>query len=66
MVKCKDCGSYVLIQQSEFLSFTDAPNGYYTDYFAVDGPDEAQELNLKNDGFQLESHFNGPHITLNR
>ena len=57
LAKCKNCGGYILIQSSEYHSFTDAPDGYYTDFFPVSSPEEADELNRKFDGFQIEREF---------
>lgn len=65
LVRCKTCGAYVLIQRSEYHSFTDAPDGYYLAYFSVSGPADARELNRKYDGFQLETQFKEPHIAIN-
>lgn len=62
LVRCRMCGCYVLIQRSEFHSFTDAPDAYYIDYFAVSDPEEARMLNQKYNGSQLELEFEGPHI----
>ena len=66
LVRCKKCGCYVLIQRSEFHSFTDEPDAYYIDYFAVSGPEEASALNREFDGFRLETEFAGPHIAITR
>ena len=60
--KCIHCGGYVLIQKSEFHSFTDAPDGYYTDYFPVSSLAEADELNRKYDGFAIEREFQGRYL----
>ena len=60
--KCIHCGGYVLIQKSEFHSFTDAPDGYYTDYFPVSSLEEADELNRKYDGFAIEREFQGRYL----
>lgn len=65
LVKCKECGAYVLIQFSEFHSFSDEPDAYYTDYFDVSGAEEVRELNQKYDGFELEREFSGKHIFIN-
>lgn len=60
--KCIHCGGYVLIQKSEFHSFTDAPDGYYTDFFPVSSLAEADELNRKYDGFAIEREFQGRYL----
>lgn len=64
LVRCRECGAYVLIQRSEFHSFSDAPDSYYIDYFDVSGAEEARELNQRYDGYALESSFTGKHIAL--
>ena len=53
--RCNSCGGYILCQWSEFHSFSDDSDGYYTDFFPVEGPVEADEMNYKYDGFQIES-----------
>ena len=54
LCRCKNCGGYVLIQNSEFHCMTDGDDSYYHDRFPVDSPEEADELNRKYDGFQIE------------
>ena len=61
LLRCKACGGYVLLQKSEFHSFSD-DDSYYNDYFPVSGPEEAAELNRKYDGFGIESKFPGRYI----
>ncbi len=56
LVRCKRCGGYILIQKSEYHGFSD-DDSYYTDYFPVDSPEEADELNRKYDGFAIETNF---------
>ena len=55
--RCISCGGYILCQWSEFHSLTDDSDSYYTDFFPVEGPEEADELNYKYNGFQIESQF---------
>ena len=58
LARCRTCGGYILIQKSEYHSFSDnGSDGYYMDYFPVDGPDEAEEFNRRFDGFRMESAF---------
>lgn len=57
LVKCKNCGGYILIQDSEYHSFGDSGDSYYTDYFPVDGEEQADELNRKYDGITIEREF---------
>ncbi len=66
LVRCRDCGALVLIQKSELHSFTDGPDAYYIDYFAVSSAEEARGLNQKYSGFDLEKNPPGRHIYINR
>lgn len=59
--RCRKCGGYILIQTSEFHSFT-GDDSYYTDFFPVDSEQEADELNMKYNGFEIESKFNEKYI----
>ena len=54
LARCPKCGGYMLIQDSEFHSFSDADDSYYRDFFPVSGNEEAEELNRKYNGFELE------------
>ena len=62
LARCRGCGGYILIQCSEYHSFTDAPDGYYTDWFPVKAPEEADMLNQKFDGFAIEREFEGRYL----
>lgn len=53
LAKCKKCGGYLLIQKSEYHG-SNGDDSIYTDYFPVDGPEEANYLNKRYDGFQIE------------
>lgn len=55
LARCRKCGGYILIQQSEFHGIQD--NDYYADYFPVGGAQEAEEWNRMYDGFAIEAHF---------
>lgn len=58
LVRCGKCGGYILIQSSEFHSFSDnSDDSYYTDFFPVSSPEEAEDLNIKYDGFSIETEF---------
>lgn len=59
--RCKKCGGYILIQRSEFHSFV-GEDSCYTDYFPVDSAREADELNQKYDGFEIENKFPGKYM----
>lgn len=61
LARCKKCGGYLLIQHSEFHSFT-GDDSYYTDYFPVDSEQEAEELNKQYDGSAIEEKFPGKYI----
>lgn len=62
LARCSKCGGFILIQSSEFHSFTDSGDSYYTDWFPVSSPEEADELNRKYDGFQIETEFKGRYL----
>lgn len=55
LCRCNACGGYVLVQSSEYHSFTDDPDGYYTDFVPVSSEAEADRINERYDGFELES-----------
>ena len=57
LARCKTCGGYILIQKSEFHSFSDGDDSYYADYFPVKDELEAYELNRKYNGFEIEEAF---------
>ncbi|MBR5071255.1 MAG: hypothetical protein IKX27_05085 [Oscillospiraceae bacterium] len=62
LMRCRRCGAYVLVQRSVFLSFVNAPNSEYTDWFPVSGPEQADSLNRTYDGHQLERCFEGRYL----
>ena len=57
LMRCRKCGGYMLLQLSEFHGMED--DSYYADYFPVSGPEEAQMLNEKYNGEEIEEKF--PH-----
>ena len=61
LMRCRACGGYVLLQRSEFHSFS-GHDSYYKDFFPVSGPNEAKELNGKFNGFEIEEKFPGRYI----
>ena len=70
LCRCKACGGYVLVQDSEYHDMSGGDDCYYTDYFPVDSPEEAGELNRKYNGFDIEfesgirfmiADYNNPH-----
>ena len=54
--ECKECNKYILLQCSEFHSFEDS-DSLYKDYFPVSSPEEAEELNKKYNGYDIEKEF---------
>lgn len=64
LAKCENCGGYILIQSSEFHSFTDIGDSLYTDWFPISSPKDADEANRKHDGFQIESEFNDRYLMI--
>ena len=56
LYRCKACGGFILAQFSEFHSFND-DDKYYDDFFPVSGPEEAEEINNRYDGWQIEESF---------
>ena len=54
LCRCKNCGGYVLVQQSEYHDMSGGNDCYYTDYFPVESPEAADDLNRKYDGFDIE------------
>ena len=64
LYRCTVCGGLVLVQQSEFHGYEH--DDYYTDYFPVDSEDEAQQLNEKYGGFDLEMSWKGKRVFLNK
>ena len=57
LVRCKVCGGMILIQESEFHSFTDSSDSLYIDYFPVISAEEADSINRKWGGYELERLF---------
>ena len=59
--RCSVCGGYILWQCSEYHSFT-SDDSYYSDYFPVAGPKEADALNRAYDGYSLERDYPGRYL----
>ncbi len=51
---CQVCGGYYLLQDSEFY---DLDGSCCSDYFPVTGPEEAEDLNRRWDGWKIEKCF---------
>ena len=62
LYKCKRCGGYILAQCYEL--YGDDEDEYFVDYFPVTCVEEAKDLNLRFDGYQIKEHFVGKYITL--
>ena len=52
LFRCRDCGGLVMVQEGEYHSPEN--DDYYVDYFPVDSVQEAEQLNEKYGGFDLE------------
>lgn len=59
---CPKCHGFILVQRSEYHGEEDS---YYGDYFPVSGPAEADEVNEKYDGWEIEEHFPGRYLIEN-
>ncbi len=46
LVRCRKCGGLLIMQTSEFHSFTDGPDGYYKDWIPAASVEEADLLNI--------------------
>ena len=55
LYQCTLCGGFILGQFSEFHGVED--DDYYTDYFPVDGPEDAERINAEYDGERIEEKF---------
>ena len=55
LLRCRDCGALFLRQSSEYHSFSDAPDGYYSDWIAAASEEEADLLNILLDEGELEN-----------
>lgn len=64
LAKCRTCGGFILIQRSEFHSFSDGDDSYYTDYFPVENEEEAEKYNELYDGFEIERRFPGRYLCM--
>lgn len=54
LCRCKNCGGYVLVQHSEYHDMIGGNDSFYADYFPVESPEAADELNRKYNGFDIE------------
>ncbi len=56
LLYCKVCGGYVLLQKSVYYGY-DNDDRYCRDYFPVESPQEADELNRKYNGINIELNY---------
>ena len=54
LCRCRSCGGYVLVQYSEYHDMSGGVDRYYRDYFPVESPEAADELNRKFNGSDIE------------
>ena len=57
LARCRKCGGYVLVQRSEYHSFSDDGDSYYTDWFFLDSREDADRLNRSYDGWSIEREY---------
>jgi len=55
--RCNRCGGYILFQRSEYHAELEDADSFYTDFFPVESPEEADEINFRYDGFQIEKNY---------
>ena len=55
LLRCRECGGLMLVQSSEFHSFSDSPDGYYEDWIPVASVEEGDLLNILCDGGDLDN-----------
>ena len=56
LLRCKTCGGLMILQSSEFHSFTDDPDGYYSDWIPAASEEEARLLNQLLDVLDFEDY----------
>lgn len=59
IIQCKNCKAIFLYQWSEFHDSIGDQDSYYENYFLVGNLVEANNLNTKYSGFELETKYNG-------
>ena len=55
LVRCKKCGGLLIMQSSEYHSFSDSPDGYYKDWIPVASEEEADLLNVLLGAMEMEN-----------
>ncbi len=56
LLRCRECGALLLLQSSEYHSFSDSPDGYYSDWIPAATEEEADLLNILLDVLELEDY----------
>ena len=59
LLRCKKCGAYFIRQDSEYHSFDDS---YYTDWFQIEIPNDAEKLNELFNGWEIERKYHSPKL----
>jgi len=55
LVRCKKCGGLLIMQSSEYHSFSDSPDGYYKDWIPAASVKEADLLNILLGAMEMEN-----------
>lgn len=56
LVRCKKCGGLLMMQDSEYHSMSDSPDGYYSDWLPVASEEEGDLLNILLDVMEFENY----------
>lgn len=55
LTRCRECGGLLIIQSSEYHSFSDSPDGYYKDWIPAASEKEADLLNILLGAAEMEN-----------
>ena len=55
LVRCEECGGLMIMQSSEYHSFSDGPDGYYRDWIPVASVEEGDLLNILFGAMEMEN-----------
>lgn len=55
LTRCRECGGLLIMQHSEYHSFSDAPDGYYQDFIPVSTEEEADLMNILLGPLEMEN-----------
>ena len=55
LVRCRKCGGLLIMQSSEYHSFSDSPDGYYKDWIPAASEEEADLLNILLGAVEMEN-----------